>query len=157
VVKTADIVDELGGRVQSCETQLRDLGAVQEYEGTIRTLRCYEDNALVRVMVSQHGDGRVLVVDGGGSLRTALLGDVLAKLACDNGWSGLIFNGAVRDTEALAGIAVGIKALGTNPMRSSKNGAGEIDIPVSFGGVTFSPGSYVWADEDGVVVRDRPR
>ncbi|GAB3135234.1 hypothetical protein GCM10027161_14260 [Microbispora hainanensis] len=96
----------------------------------------------------------MLVADGGGSLRTALLGDMIAASAAENGWAGVVINGAVRDTAALAGLDLGIKALGTNPRKSAKTGLGEVDVPVSFGDVTFAPGAWLYSDEDGILVSD---
>ena len=115
-------------------------------------MRCLEDNVLVKQRVSEPGEGRVLVVDGGGSLRCALVGDNVAGLALANGWAGLVLNACVRDVAALAELPIGIKALGTNPRPSSKTGEGEIDVTVSFGGAEFRPGDVLWSDEDGVVV-----
>ena len=149
---TADLVDEHGEDLGSCDLQLRQYGAQRAFTGTAVTLRCHEDNALVKAVLGTPGEGRVLVVDGGGSLHTALMGDLIAQSAADNGWAGVVINGAVRDSAVLAGIPLGIKALGTNPRKSSKTGAGERDVPVTFGGATFSPGDQVWSDDDGVVV-----
>jgi regulator of ribonuclease activity A len=115
-------------------------------------VRCHEDNVLVRKRAGEPGDGRVLVVDGGGSLRCALVGDNVAGLALASGWAGLVMNACVRDVEALGALAFGIKALGTCPRPSTKTGEGEIDVPVTFGGVTFTPGDVLYADADGVVV-----
>ncbi len=109
----------------------------------------------MRSVLSEPGNGAVLVVDGGGSLRTALAGDQIAALGVANGWAGLIINGAVRDVDDLARLPLGIKALGTNPMKSAKTGAGEVDVDVTFGGVVLSPGSFVYSDEDGIVVSSR--
>jgi regulator of ribonuclease activity A len=149
---TADACDEQPDRAQACELQLRQFGGVRSFEGAISTVRCLEDNVLVKKRVSQPGHGRVLVVDGGGSLRCALLGDNVATLARDNGWAGVVLNGCVRDVAALAGLELGIKALGTSPRRSRKDGTGEVDIPVHFGGVTFEPGALLYGDDDGIVV-----
>ena len=151
-LSTADLVDEHGEDLVSCDLQLRQYGAQRAFTGTVVTLRCHEDNALVKAVLGTPGDGRVLVVDGGGSLHTALMGDLIAQSAADNGWAGVVINGAVRDSAVLAGIPLGIKALGTNPRKSSKTGAGERDVPVTFGGATFSPGDQLWSDDDGVVV-----
>jgi regulator of ribonuclease activity A len=115
-------------------------------------VRCREDNVLVRQAVSSPGDGRVLVVDGGGSLRYALLGDNLAQLAIDNGWAGIVLNACVRDAAALDALGLGVKALGTCPRPSRKEGAGETGVPVTFGEATFEPGALLHADADGVVV-----
>ena len=153
--RTADLVDAHQDDVQSCELQLRRLAAHEYFAGPIRTLDVYEDNALVRASLQTPGNGAVLVIDGGGSLRTALVGDVLAAFARDNGWNGLIVNGAVRDVEALASFDLGIKALGSNPMKSAKAGAGNADVAVTFGGVTFRPGEFLYADDDGILVSAR--
>jgi regulator of ribonuclease activity A len=155
VIPTADLVDEHGDALQSCETQLRQFGGRREFAGDIVTVRCHQDNALLKSVLQEPGEGRVLVVDGGGSLGTALLGDLIGAIAQDNGWSGVVINGAVRDSVALAGLAVGIKALGTNPRKSGKTGAGERDVAVTFGGTTFRPGARLWSDDDGIVVLDR--
>ena len=149
---TADLVDEHGEALQSCDLQLRQFGGRRRFHGPIRTVACFEDNALVRQVLSEPGDGAVLVVDGGGSLHTALVGDLIAGLAQANGWAGVVVHGAVRDTEALGGLDIGIKALGSNPRKSAKLAAGQVDVPVSFGGVTFRPGEHLYSDEDGVVV-----
>jgi regulator of ribonuclease activity A len=149
---TTDLMDEHEDSAQSCEIQFRQFGAVRAFAGAISTVRCDEDNVLLRQQLSEPGRGRVLVVDGGGSLRRALMGDAIAGLAYDSGWSGVVIWGAVRDVGALADVELGIKALGSNPRRSSKTGGGEIDVPVTFGGVTFAPGATLVSDDDGIVV-----
>lgn len=122
------------------------------FAGPVRTVSCHQDNGLLRDLVQTPGGGAVLVVDGAGSLHTALVGDVIAGYAQRSGWAGLVVHGAVRDSIALAGIDLGIKALGTNPRKSGKTGAGAIDVPVTFGGVTFQPGDMLHADDDGIVL-----
>jgi regulator of ribonuclease activity A len=149
---TADLVDEIGDQVRSCDVQFRQLGGHQRFFGRIRTIRCHEDNALIKQVLSEPGAGQVLVVDGGASLRTALVGDVIAGLGARNGWTGLVLCGAVRDVVVLGELPLGIKALGTNPRKSGKTGAGEVDVPVTFGSVTFSPGDILFSDADGIVV-----
>ncbi|MCL2667572.1 MAG: ribonuclease E activity regulator RraA [Micrococcales bacterium] len=149
---TADLVDEFGEALASCDTQMRQFGARKHFGGRIVTIRCFQDNGLVKATLATPGEGQVLVVDGGGSLHTALMGDMIAAAAVANGWSGVIINGPVRDSAALAGMDLGAKALGTNPRKSAKAGAGERDITVEFGGVQFVPGRLVVADDDGVVV-----
>lgn len=149
---TADLVDDIGPDVRSCDLQLRQFGARPEFAGRVTTVRCFQDNALLKSVLSEPGDGGVLVIDGDGSLHTALVGDVIAALGRDNGWSGLIINGAVRDASTLRTLDIGIKALGTNPRKSTKTGAGERDVPVEFGGVTFTPGDVAYSDDDGIVV-----
>lgn len=149
---TADLVDEIGAAVRSCDVQFRQFGGRREFAGPISTVRCHQDNALLKSVLSEPGDGRVLVIDGGASVHTALVGDVIAELGRANGWSGLIINGAVRDAVTLGTLDIGIKALGTNPRKSSKAGAGERDVVVSFGGVDFAPGDVAFSDDDGIVV-----
>jgi regulator of ribonuclease activity A len=149
---TADLADEIGPDVRSCDVQFRQFGARAEFAGPISTVRCFEDNALLKSVLSAPGEGSVLVIDGAGSLHTALVGDVIAALACSNGWAGLVVYGAVRDASALGGIDIGLKALGTNPRKSTKTGTGERDVAVSLGGATFVPGDIAYSDDDGIVV-----
>ncbi len=149
---TADLVDDIGPDVRSCDLQFVQFGARRQFAGPIATVRCFEDNALLKSILSEPGDGRVLVIDGGGSLHTALVGDVIAELGRTNGWAGLIVNGAVRDAATLRTLDIGIKALGTNPRKSAKTGAGERGVAVSLGGVDFIPGDLAFSDEDGIVV-----
>lgn len=149
---TADLVDEHGDRLRVCDTQFQSYGGHRSFAGPIRTVSCHEDNGLLRELLRTPGNGCVLVVDGGGSLHTALTGDVIARSAADNDWAGLIIHGAVRDRAELAKLPLGIKALGSNPRKSAKTSTGALDIPVGFGGATFAPGDTVYADDDGVVV-----
>lgn len=148
----ADFCDEHEDRVEVCVLQFRDFGDRKAFEGPIRTVRCFEDNSVVKETLATPGEGCVLVVDGGGSLRRALVGDNLAADAVKNGWAGIVVNGAVRDSEVLATLPIGIKALGTIPMRGVKRGEGELDTPVAFGGVVFVPGDRLYADPDGIAV-----
>jgi regulator of ribonuclease activity A len=149
---TADLVDDIGPDVRSCDLQLRQFGGRAAVAGPITTVQCFEDNALLKSVLSGPGNGGVLVIDGGGSLHAALVGDVIAGLGVDNGWAGIVINGAVRDAATLRSLPIGIKALGTNPRKSTKSGAGERDTPVEFGGVVFTPGDIAYSDEDGIVV-----
>jgi regulator of ribonuclease activity A len=149
---TADLVDAHGDIVKSCEGQFRQYGGRVQFYGPIRTVKSTEDNALVKQTLATPGDGAVLVIDGAASLRSALVGDLIAGSAQKNGWAGLVIWGVVRDTVALAGLDLGIKALGSNPWKSSKNGTGQVDVPVTFGGVEFRPGGWVYSDEDGILV-----
>jgi regulator of ribonuclease activity A len=153
VTATADLLDDHPDAAV-CSLALRQFGGVASFDGEIVTVRCFEDNVLVKQRVSEPGAGRVLVVDAGGSLGVALVGDNVASLARDNGWAGLIIHGCVRDSATLRELAIGIKALGTHPKPSSKGGDGELDVPVTFGGVTFHPGARVASDDDGIVVLD---
>ncbi len=150
---TADLSDEFGEDLGYCDTVFQQYGRPRSFSGTITTVRCLEDNALLKAVLATPGHGGVVVVDGGGSGRVALLGDMLAQSAIDNGWSGVIVNGAVRDTAQLAGMSLGVKALRANPRRGSKTGAGETNVPVTFGGATFRPGDHLVSDDDGVVVQ----
>lgn len=152
MVTTADLCDELGERLKVAAPLFRDFGGRLAFEGPVSTLKVFEDNALVRAALSEPGLGRVLVVDGGGSLRCALLGDQLGRLASTNGWAGVLIWGCVRDVEALAELPVGVKALAAMPRRSAKAGVGARDVPVRFAEVEFVPGEYLVADRDGVVV-----
>ena len=151
---TADLVDEHGDALASCDLQLLQLGGRRRFTGLVRTVRCHHDNALVKSVLAQDGAGRVLVVDGGGSLHTALMGDLIAASAVANGWAGVVINGAVRDVAALRHLDLGVKALGSNPRKSAKAGLGETDIPVTFGGMEFRVGQRLWSDDDGIVVLD---
>jgi regulator of ribonuclease activity A len=151
VKSTADVLDEYGDRAAVCLLQFRSFGRAA-FSGRIATVRCFEDNVLVRRTLEDPGEGRVLVVDGGGSLRCALLGDNIATLAVENGWAGIVINGCVRDSAELDSLALGVKALGTNPRPSRKDGVGEAGVPLACGGIAFEPGALLYADGDGVVV-----
>lgn len=153
---TADLIDDFDAELRSCETQFRQYGGNPVFSGPVTTIRCFRDNGLVKRTLNSPGRGRVLVVDGGGSLASALCGDLIAKAAVDNGWAGVVINGAVRDTATLATLPIGIKALGSNPRKSAKDAAGETDVPVTFGGVEFKPGDWLYSDADGIVVAERP-
>jgi regulator of ribonuclease activity A len=151
-IPTADLFDEHGETLTSCDTQFTQFGARSRFQGEIVTVRCHEDNALLKKVVGEPGHGKVVVVDGDGSVHCALMGDVMAGLAASNGWEGVVIHGAVRDVAALATLDIGIKALGSNPRKSSKHGTGQHNVPVSFGGAVFPPGARLVSDEDGVVV-----
>ena len=151
-MKTTDICDEFPDDVEVAEPLLRQFGGRRHFSGPVTTTKVHEDNLLVRRAVEQPGEGRVLVVDGGGSTRRALLGDILAGLAADNGWAGIVVNGCIRDSVDIAEIDVGVMALATVPRKSHKHGVGEIDVSVSFAGLTFRANRYVYADEDGLLL-----
>ena len=148
---TADLCDDHGDHVQVCEPVFQPYGGRRAFNGPISTIRCFEDNSRVKEAVESPGAGRVLVIDGGGSRRRALLGDNLGRAAVNNGWAGVIIHGCIRDSAELGHMDVGIRALGTMPLRSDKRGEGERDVPVRFAGVTFRPGEFVYADEDGII------
>jgi regulator of ribonuclease activity A len=152
---TADLIDDFGDELRSCETQFRQYGGRTVFAGPVSTVRCHRDNGLVKRVLNTPGEGRVLVVDGAGSLASALMGDMIAASAVANGWAGVVINGAVRDVVALRGLDLGVKALGSNPRKSAKDGAGEVDAPVAFGGVEFRAGDWLYSDEDGIVVAAR--
>ena len=151
-VNTADLYDERGDRMASVSLQFQSLGGRSHFSGPVRTIRCFQDNALVKSTLGSPGNGAVLVVDGGGSLGTALMGDMIAESAVANGWAGVVINGAIRDRLAIAELDLGVKALGSNPRKSLKTGAGEVDVDVVIDGVTFRPGANVWCDPDGILV-----
>ena len=149
---TADLYDERGDELDSLALQLHDFGGRVAFDGPVRTVRCHRDNALVKAVLATPGGGAVLVIDGGGSLESALVGDLIAASAVEHGWAGLIVHGAIRDRVAIGALDLGVKALGSNPRKSAKAGIGEVDVPVTIAGVVFTPGAHVWADADGVLV-----
>ncbi len=149
---TADIIDDFGHLCQSCPVQLRTFGLKKVFNGRIRTISCRDDNVLIRRLMTMHSLGEVLVVDGGDSLSSALMGDAIADLGRSHGWSGIIIFGAVRDVAALARADFGIKALGSNPRKSGKTGSGTIDQVIEKAGTTFTPGHWLYCDEDGILV-----
>jgi regulator of ribonuclease activity A len=152
VPATSDLYDKHGEDLESCDLPLRNYGGVTSFMGEIVTFRSFEENAQLKEILAEAGRGRVIVVDAGGSTRVAMLGDNMAGLAAENGWAGIVVNGAVRDVDALSGLPIGIKALGANPRRSLKEGSGRRDVPVSFGNAAFTPGALLVSDSDGVVV-----
>lgn len=153
---TADLCDrELPG-TQVADPIFRDFGGQRAFAGPVHTLKVFEDNTLVRRALETPGNGQVLVVDGGGSLRCALLGDQLGQLAVDNGWAGLVLFGCVRDSQALLRLPLGVKALATHPLKSIKAGEGRAQVEVRFAGVTFVPGHWLCADEDGLITLPEP-
>ncbi len=152
---TADLID-IAPDTPSCETQFRSFGRRPRFCGRIRTVKCHRDNGLVKKLMNTPSAGEVLVVDGGGSLASALMGDLIAGAGSANGWAGAVIFGAIRDSEAITMMDFGVKALGTNPRKSAKDGAGEVDIEISFGETTFRPGDYLYSDEDGILVSAAP-
>jgi regulator of ribonuclease activity A len=158
--KTPDLCDEfeadLGSSVRVVAPMFKRYGGRIAFSGQIFTLKLFEDNSLVRTAFGENGTGKVLVIDGGGSLRCALVGDQLAILAHKNGWEGIIVYGCIRDSGDIAGIDIGVRALDTHPQKSIKKNVGDRDIAVTFGGVTFTPGEFLYADEDGILVSTKP-
>lgn len=149
---TTDLCDEHARALQIAEPALRNFGGRASFHGPVTTLKVFEDNTLVRQTLEQSGQGRVLVIDGGGSYRCALLGDQIAELAVNNGWAGVVIYGCIRDSADIAGMDLGVRALDTHPLKSVKRGEGQTDIPVRFLGVSFYPGHHLYADTDGLVV-----
>ncbi|MCM0611615.1 ribonuclease E activity regulator RraA [Marinobacter sediminum] len=152
---TPDLCDEFP-EVQVVEPGFNNYGGNKAFGGEIVTVKCFEDNSVVKEQVGQPGHGRVMVVDGGASKRHALLGDMLAEKAANNGWAGLIIYGCVRDVDEIGKTALGVQALGTHPRKSEKRGLGDLNVAVTFGGVTFQPGHYVYADNNGIIVAEKP-
>jgi len=150
-----DICDEFIEELAVLEPLFSDFGGKPRFSGEIATIKCFEDNSLVRDAVRSQGRGRVLVVDGGGSLRRALVGDMLAASAAENGWQGLLINGCVRDVEILETIDLGVKALNSHPLKTDKRGEGQPGVNVTFAGATIRPGHYLYADTNGIVVAVR--
>ncbi len=151
---TADLYDAHEERLQVALPLFRDYGGRRRFCGPISTVKAFEDNTLVRAALEEPGNGRVLVVDGGGSLRCAMVGDNLAQLGIDNGWSGIVVHGCIRDSGPIGEMAIGVKAMATNPRKSVKRGEGQRDIAVRFAEVLFEPGHWLYADEDGIVVSE---
>ena len=155
-VVTCDLCDAHPDAVRVLDLPLRDFGGRRAFAGVVSTVLALEDNSRVREAVMEPGDGRVLVIDGGGSTRRSMLGDLLAEQAVANGWAGVVVHGAIRDSVAVGELDLGVKALGTVPLKTEKRGQGVRDVPVSFGGVTIRPGDWLAADADGVLVADQP-
>jgi regulator of ribonuclease activity A len=155
IYSVPDICDEFPGEISVLDPLFSDFGAKRKFCGEIVTIKCFEDNSLVRDAVRSEGRGRVLVVDGGGSLRRALLGDLLAAAAAENGWQGLLINGCVRDVEILQTIDLGVKALNAHPVKTDKRGEGQLDVPLAFAGVRIMPGQHLYSDANGVIVTKR--
>ncbi len=150
-----DICDEFLEEISVLEPLFSSFGGKQRFSGEIITIRCFEDNSVLRDVVRTEGRGRVIVVDGGGSLRRALFGDMLAAKAEENGWQGVVINGCVRDVEILETIDLGVKALNCHPVKTDKRGEGQLNVPVSFAGVFFKPGQYLYTDQNGTVIASR--
>lgn len=151
---TPDICDDFEDQVRVLDNIFNNYGGLNSFCGSAVTIKCFEDNSVVKKLLDSPGEGRVIVMDGGGSLRRAILGDMLAKNAQDNGWAGLVINGCIRDCDEIAALNIGVKAISTHPMKTEKRGLGDLDIPVSFAGQTIKPGDWVYADNNGVLVSD---
>ncbi len=153
---TVDLCDRYRGSLQVALPLFRAYGRSLAFSGTVETVKCFEDNIVIKEVLARPGKGKVLVIDGGASLRYALIGDVIARLAAKNGWAGIVVNGCVRDVDALNKLAIGIRALAHMPLAGEKHGLGIVGVPVSFAGVEFFPGHHLYADGDGIVVSEQP-
>jgi regulator of ribonuclease activity A len=147
-----DLCDDFPNELRVLEPLFSEYGDKEQFSGEVVTIKCFEDNSLVKKTLGTDGTGKVMVVDGGGSLRRALLGDMLAAMAVDNGWQGLVINGCVRDVEILKTIKLGVRALNCFPIKSDKRNEGQLNVPLAFAGANIEPGQYLYADENGIVV-----
>lgn len=154
-MKTADLVDVYDDDVGFCNLPFLRFGRKQAFHGQVQTVKCFEDNVLLKQQLETPGNDRVLVVDGGGSTRVAILGDIIAGILLNSGWAGIIINGSIRDCAEIDEMNVGVRCLATTPKKSSKDGAGKTGVPVSFGGVSIKPGDWIYCDADGVLVAER--
>lgn len=156
-ISTPDICDDheddiSNGKVKVLDGLFKNYGKHNSFFGEVVTIKCFEDNSVVKKLVGTQGEGRVIVMDGGGSLRRAILGDMLAENAAKNGWAGLVINGCIRDCDEIAITEIGVKALNTHPMKTDKRGLGDLNIPVTFAGQTIQPGDWIYSDNNGIVV-----
>ena len=152
-LKTTDLCDANPDKVNIADPiGFKDFGGNKLFSGQIHTIKCFEDNSFVRKVLEANGEGKVLVVDGGGSMRCALLGDMLADLAIKNKWNGIVIYGCIRDSEAISKLAFGVKALSTIPLKSNKRNEGQENVTVRFAGVDFVPSQFIYCDGDGIIV-----
>mgnify|MGYP000653226917 CR=1 FL=1 len=156
LIPTCDLCDrfkgDTSGDFRVLPPVFREFGGRAAFSGTAVTVKCFEDNSLVKDQVDLDGKGKVLVVDGGGSLRHALLGDMIADRAAKNGWEGIVIYGCIRDVDVLAQTDLGVQALASHPLKSVRRGVGDVNVPVTFAGVTFRPGEFIYADNNGVII-----
>jgi regulator of ribonuclease activity A len=155
-ISTPDLCDEYGDEVQVAEPVFKHFGGIRQFGGEIVTVKCFEDNSKVGEMVKTPGNGRVLVVDGGASPRRSLLGDMLVSQALVNNWSGIVIYGYIRDVEEIATMTIGVIALGTIPRKTEKRGLGDVNVRLQMAGLDIAPGQWIYADETGVIVADKP-
>lgn len=155
-ISTPDLCDAHPDTVRIVEPIFRNYGAKKSFWGEIVTVKCYEDNSRVKELAGTQGTGKVIVVDGGGSLNKALLGDLIAQSALDNGWAGFIIFGCIRDVELIGKMDIGVKAINSIPLKTKRKQEGEINIPITFGGVTYGPGEFIYCDETGIIVSSAP-
>lgn len=152
IISTPDLSDSNTELVSVVEPLFYNYGGRNSFHGEIVTIKCFEDNSLVKDTAGTNGNGKVMVVDGGGSLRRALIGNLIAKDAVKNGWEGFVIYGCIRDVDILQRLDIGVKALNTNPLKTERKGIGDLNVPVSFGGVEFIPGGFIYADNNGILV-----
>jgi regulator of ribonuclease activity A len=153
--RTTDLCDQFADEVAVCEPIFNDYGGAASFCGPAATIKCFEDNSRVRELTAEPGQGRVLVIDAGGSRRRAVVGDLLAQKALDNGWRGFVVYGCIRDSAAIGRMTIGVKAMAAMPLKTDKRGEGQRDVAVQFAGVIVRPGDWIYADEDGVIVARR--
>jgi regulator of ribonuclease activity A len=152
---TPDLCDDHPDDVRVVEPMFNNYGGKMSFGGEIVTVKCFEDNSRVKELAGQPGEGKVMVVDGGGSLRRALLGDLIAEAAMNNGWQGFVIYGCIRDVDAIAQFDIGVQALASIPLKTDRRGIGDYNLPVTFGGVTYKPGEFIYADNTGIVVASK--
>ncbi len=150
-MKTADLIDNHAEKLQFCHLPFLKFGRRTAFFGMVQTVKCFEDNVILKSELQKPGEGRVLVVDAGGSTRIAVLGDMIAEIMRSSNWAGIIINGAIRDSADIDKMDVGVRCLATSPVKSSKEGAGAAGVKIHFGGVHIKPGDFVYCDEDGVL------
>ncbi len=155
-ISTPDLCDEYPDSVRILEPIFRNYGGKTSFGGEIVTIKCFEDNSRVKESAATPGKGKVMVIDGGGSLKKALLGDLIAETALNNGWEGFIIYGCIRDAEQIGSMQIGVKALNTIPLKTQRKGVGDLNIPITIGGVTITPGEHIYADTTGIIVSSEP-
>jgi len=155
-IATPDLCDAYPDLVRVLEPIFKNYGGRSSFGGEIVTVKCFEDNSVVKENAGKAGQGKVMVVDGGGSLKKALLGDLIAETALNNGWEGFIVYGCIRDVEPISNMQIGVKALNSIPLKTQRKGKGENNVKINFGGVTFNPGEYIYADTTGIIVLSEP-
>lgn len=153
---TSELCDMYLDVVDVVEPMFSNYGGVSSFGGTISTIKCFEDNGIIADVLAEDGEGRVLLIDGGGSLRRALIDATIAEIGVNSGWEGIIVYGSVRDVDALEELDIGIQAMASIPVGADSHGIGEVDVPVNFGGVSFLPGDHVYADSTGIILSPEP-
>ncbi|NQY87590.1 MAG: putative 4-hydroxy-4-methyl-2-oxoglutarate aldolase [Colwellia sp.] len=150
-----DLFDDYSGQLQLAQPLFTDYGGNTIFSGEIVTVSCFNDNSKVKELVATNGTGKVMVVDGKASLTRALLGDMLAKQAVSNGWQAIVINGCIRDAGTIATLPLAVKALGCNPIKTEKLGLGEINQPISFAGLDFTAGQFIYGDANGLAISEK--